>query len=182
MLENNGSEQLTRHWLDNVVVGLNLCPFAAPHLKSNTIALKVCDSLKTEEILSAILVQLDELQSTDEKEIATSLLIFSRSLKSFSEYWNVAGIANELLEEAGLEGIIQIATFHPDYCFDGNKDTDIENYTNRSPFPMLHFIREANISRVLENYPNPEQIPENNIKRLRQLGITELSKLLNKSN
>jgi hypothetical protein len=170
--------QQTRHWLEAIVVGLNLCPFAAPVLKQGTLHIEACDAVDEETIFQAILQQLDYIQQNDEQVVATSLLVFSEALQDFDDYLDVLGVANELLSQSQLEGVIQIASFHPQYCFDAVAPDDISNYTNRSPYPMLHFIREAQMSRVLENYPNPEAIPENNMARLRDMGLQQLQALL----
>ncbi len=169
----------TYHWLETVVVGLNLCPFAAPVLKDKGLSVEVCDEQILDSILAAVLKQLDTLQQSDESVLSTSLLVFSQALQDFDEFWALVEVADNLLQQVGLDGVIQIASFHPSYCFEGVDDDDISHYTNRSPYPMLHFIREAQLTRALAHYPNPEQIPENNIDRLRQLGKTELLKLLN---
>jgi hypothetical protein len=171
----------TQHWLDTMVVGLNLCPFAAPVV--NTQALKIINSPATElkQIITEVLTQLDLIQQADESEISTSLLIFSAALNDFDDYWSAVDLAEELLHEAGLAEIIQIASFHPDYCFDGVEPDDVSNYTNRSPYPMMHFIREAQLTRALQNYPDPENIPARNIERLKQLGIAEILKRLDMS-
>jgi len=171
-------EAATRHWLEQIVLGLNLCPFAGPALKADTVHFSCCDSAAMEDIAAAILIELDRLQGSQESDIATTLLIFSAGLADFTEFWDAAGMATELLAEAGLEDVIQIATFHPDYCFEGSGPDDVENYSNRSPYPMLHFIREAQLTRLLQDYPSPEQIPENNIRRLRQLGLAGMRQLL----
>ena len=168
----------TYHWLNAIVVGLNLCPFAAPVLKAETLHIEVCHGLETEQLLRAVLEQLDKLQGCEESEIATSLLVFSHAVKDFDHYWGLVELAEELLAEAGLEGVIQIASFHPDYCFEGVAADDASNYSNRSPYPMLHFIREAQLTRVLAQYPNPEQIPDNNIQKLRELGTEHLIRLI----
>jgi hypothetical protein len=118
------------------------------------------------------------LQQSDEQALATTVLVFATALVDFDDYLIFAEQANEWLTEAGLEGVIQIATFHPDYCFEGVEPDDISNASNRSPYPMLHFIREEQISRALANYPNPERIPDNNIARLRELGAEGLRALL----
>ncbi len=168
----------TQHWLDTMVVGLNLCPFAAPVV--NTDALKMVNSSATdvEAIITEVLMQLDLIQQADETEISTSLLIFSAALENFDDYWGAVELAEELLHEAGLAEMIQIASFHPDYCFEGVEQDDVSNYTNRSPYPMMHFIREAQLSRALQNYPDPENIPTRNIERLQQLGKEEILKRL----
>ena len=168
----------TRFWLYKIVVGLDLCPFASAVINDQRMRLEVTDSSTLEATLAAVLGELDLLQQLDESSIATSLLVFSHGFDDFDDFWSLVDIANELLQQVGLEGVIQIASFHPDYCFDGVPEDDVSHYTNRSPFPMLHFIREAQLSRVLENYPNPGEIPENNIRRLQELGKDEVLKLL----
>jgi uncharacterized protein len=177
MLKKDPAEQ-TLQWLQAVVVGLNLCPFAAPVITAKQLHIDVCDQQQLELLAAAILKQLDLLQQSAESDIATSLLVFSRGLKDFNAYLDLLDTANDLLSQAGLEGVIQIASFHPDYCFHGVEEDDVSNYSNRSPYPMLHFIREAQLSRVLDYYPNPEQIPEDNIRRLRALGKEQLIALL----
>lgn len=171
-------EQETRHWLESIVVGLNLCPFAAPVLKQNTLHIEICDKTSEMDIYRTVLEQMDFLQTSDEDMAATSLLVFSHALENFDDYLEVVDIANDLLGQIGLEGHIQIASFHPQYCFAEVPEDDISHYTNRSPYPMLHFIREAQMARALKNYPNPETIPDNNIECLRQLGIEALQELL----
>lgn len=171
-------EQATRLWVDRVVVGLNLCPFAAPVIKNDGLYVEACYAQEPEALLRAVLEQLDKLQRSDESDIATSLLVFADALEDFDQYWAFVEVASELLQAAGLEGVIQIASFHPNYCFEGVAEDDVSHYSNRSPWPMLHFIREAQLSRALAGYPNPEQIPDNNIRRLRALGKSELLNLL----
>jgi hypothetical protein len=174
----DSAETLTRRWLQDMVVGLNLCPFAAPVLRDNSLRIASSDAQSDEALLTAVLAELDQLQSSDESAISTTLLVFTHALQTFDDYLDIADAANDLLAEVGLDGIIQIATFHPDYCFAGEAADDPANYSNRSPYPMLHFIREAQMSRVLANYPNPEAIPDNNIRRLRELGREQLLALI----
>ena len=178
MIETSLAAQQTRQWLETIVVGLNLCPFAGPVLKADGVHIDVCPAEQDRAIIAAVLEQLDQLQQTDESTIATSLLVFSNGLKDFDQYWSLVEVANELLQQVGLEGVIQIASFHPDYCFEGVPEEDVSHYTNRSPYPMLHFIREAQLSRALGNYPQPELIPDNNIRKLQALGKPALLKLL----
>jgi hypothetical protein len=170
--------QITRNWLDSVVVGLNLCPFAGPVISNNGLYCEVSTAITEDQQLAAVLKQLDSLQQTDASEIETSLLIFTEGLRSFDEFWELVGIAEDLLEQVGLAGIIQIASFHPDYVFDGVAEDDVSHYTNRSPYPMLHFIREAQMSRALQDYPDPQGIPERNIQCLQQLGKKQLLQTL----
>lgn len=170
---------LTSRWLKEVVIGLNLCPFASRVLQDNTLRLAVSDAVDDEAIASAVLMELDYLHSNDDRDVATSLLIFPLGLKGFDHYLATLDHAQDLLERAGLEGIIQIASFHPDYCFAGVSPNDLANYTNRSPLPMFHFIREAQLERALAHYPYPEKIPENNIKALHAMGRESVLRLYN---
>lgn len=170
--------QETRNWLETVVVGLNLCPFAAPVVRGQGLTIELCEQRDHEAMLAAVLQQLDILQQTEQNDIATSLLVFSQALDQFEEFWAFVELANELLQQAGLEGLIQIASFHPQYCFEGEPEGDVSHFTNRSPYPTLHFIRESDMSRALAQHPSPEQIPANNIRRLRQLGKPALLRLL----
>ncbi|MEP1552769.1 DUF1415 domain-containing protein, partial [Paraglaciecola sp.] len=96
----------------------------------------------------------------------------------FDKYLDLVDGANEFIERGGYGGLYQIATFHPDYCFDGEKSNDAANYTNRSPYPILHLLREASLEQVLKNYPNPENIPDNNITKARELGVNYFKKQL----
>jgi hypothetical protein len=174
MIESTDPIQATQHWLREMVVGLNLCPFAAPLLDTDSLLIERCDEPQLEQQLAAILLQLDKIQLAEESAIATSLLVFSQGLNAFDEFWGLVELADELLQQVGLEGEIQIASFHPAYCFEGVAEDDASNYSNRSPYPTLHFIREAQLTKALANYPNPEKIPENNIRRLQQLGVEAL--------
>ncbi len=162
--------QQTRRWIEQFVVGLALCPFAEPVLRANTLRIAVSDARTEADLAAATLTELDLLQSAPESELVTSVLVFSAALGDFDDYLDFLGLAEALLEEAGLEGVVQIASFHPNYCFAEVEPNDASHYSNRSPYPMLHFIREAALTRALENYPDPELIPERNIERLRKLG------------
>lgn len=168
----------SRRWIERFVVGLQLCPFAAPVLRDNQLRIAVCEATELPELASAVLDEFDILQRTPEKELATSVLVFSRALADFDDYLDFLAFAEELLAECGLEGTFQIASFHPDYRFEGAPADDIANFTNRSPYPMLHFLREDQVGRLLERYPDPDLIPERNIDRLRSLGPAALSALL----
>lgn len=169
-MDEQAAIEVTGRWLERVVIGLNLCPFARQVVDDGSVRLTVSDAVKDEAVVKAVLMELDALHNSCEEDVATGLLIFSHGLKDFDHYLSVLDQAQQLLEQVGLEGIFQIASFHPDYRFAGVDEGDLGNYTNRSPLPMLHFIREAQLDRVLENYPYPEAIPENNIKTLNALG------------
>ena len=146
-------------------------------LKGERLRIIATEADRDKSIFAAILQELDILQQADDTELHTSLLVFSHALQDFNDYLDVADIANDLVVEAGLEGVIQVATFHPDYGFEGVLPDDASNYSNRSPYPMLHFIREEQMERALANYPDPDQIPDNNIQRLQAMGVSEIRAL-----
>lgn len=170
-------EAHTRRWIEQFVVGLELCPFAEPVLREGTLRIAVCAETEEAALARAVLGELELLQRVPESEVGTGVLVFSRALADFDQYLDFLGLAEALLEECGLDGVLQIASFHPDYCFDGVPREDVSNTSNQSPYPMLHFIREAALTRALAHYPDPERIPERNIERLRALGAGALAEL-----
>ena len=160
----------TRRWIEQFVVAENLCPFAAPVLRANQLRIAVCAAEDEPALALALLDELDLLQRTPEAEIATGVLVFTEALADFETYLDFLALAEELVQECGLEGIVQLASFHPQYCFEGVAPDDVANFTNRSPLPMLHLLREDSISRALEVYANADAIPARNIEHLRELG------------
>ena len=164
-------------WLDDVVIGLNLCPFAAKPKRLNQVHLDVFTGTDETELDRAFLSALDELQSMEASERETTLLIIPNALVSFEDYMLYLQQAQWLLQRAGLEGTLQIASFHPHYQFDGTDPSDKENLTNRAPYPILHLIREASLEDVLAKYPDPESIPQNNIDRVESLTAKEVAVL-----
>jgi hypothetical protein len=161
---------LSRQWVETIVVGLNLCPFAAPVVRNDTLRYAVTDAESMEALASNFLQELNLIQEKDEKEIATTLVIMPRAVADFYDYLDLLAYFEDLLAKSGLAGVFQLASFHPAYLFAGVEPDDLSHWTNRSPFPMIHIIREGQMSRVLRHYDNPEEIPERNIKLLRELG------------
>ena len=160
----------TRVWLERAVIGLNLCPFAkAVHLK-NQIRYAVSAAQTPEELLADLLGELRLLQATDASEIETTLLVHPGVLADFFDYNDFLELADAAVAAEGLEGEIQLASFHPQYQFAGTGPEDIETYSNRSPYPMLHLLREASIARAVAVFPDAGQIFERNIETLRRLG------------
>lgn len=174
MPEGAAVERQTRAWLADFVVGLNLCPFARPVFESSALRVAVCDRRESPDLVRAFLMELDLLQSRPEEEIATTLLVFSGALASFDDYLDFLAQAQDLLEQAGLEGLLQLASFHPDYLFEGEDPATTGHYSNRSPWPTIHFIREDMLSRVLGEFPDPEAIPARNMQTLADIGVDEL--------
>ncbi|MDJ0806622.1 MAG: DUF1415 domain-containing protein [Gammaproteobacteria bacterium] len=170
--------KVTELWVRTVVVGLNLCPFAREPLLQGRIRYQVCMDSEPEEIYRALLLELDALLDAPEQAVETSLLIVPYGLRAFETYLGLLDSAEQAVTDVGLEGILQLASFHPDYCFAGVDRNDPANYTNRSPYPMFHLLREASLERVLANYPEPERIPLGNIEKLRKLGLAELQRRL----
>ena len=163
-------EQQIRAWLEQIVVGLNLCPFAAPVVSSEGLRIKICDATDIDTIMQSFLSELDLIQSTLESDIATTLLVIPNALKDFEEYLDVIDLAEELLSEVGLEGVIQLASFHPSYQFADEPAESASHFSNRSPYPLIHFLREEMVASALQNYANPEEIPTRNIKTLQAIG------------
>jgi len=163
-------EALTRRWLEDYVLALDLCPFAAPVLRSEALRIAVSDTAEPAAQLDCFLSELDYLQQRPESEVATTLLVLARGPADFSGFLELVDASQQLIVETGLEGIIQLAHFHPAYLFAGEPAGDLSHFTNRSPYPVLHLLREAMLSRVLASYPDPANIPRRNIDTLRKLG------------
>lgn len=167
---------ITEHvnqWLNDVVIGLNLCPFAAKPQRNQQIKIFVSQASREEALLQDILDQLLELDTKEAKELETTLVVVPNMLDDFMDYNFFIDWVEALIRQQDWEGIFQVATFHPHYCFAGTCPEDDENLTNRSPYPIFHLIREQSMERVLKHYPNPEAIPEINIQRVSQLSPAE---------
>jgi len=164
-----------KRWLETVVVGLNLCPFAKKEYVKERINFVVVEEISEEVILQCLMDEFNNLRKDNVWE--TSLLILSQALSDFSDYNQFLNLTDMLIEEAGLSGVFQIASFHPNYQFADTQFDDPANYTNRSPYPILHILREASLEQAIVNYPNTEQIPENNIKLLRSYSSEKIKEL-----
>ena len=168
--------QQTRKWLTSVVIDLNFCPFANRELEKGSIYYAVVRENDMESCLESLIFECQRLDQT--QDIATSLLIYPDQWQHFDDFLNFLAIAESLLEQQGYQGVYQFASFHPHYQFSETPEHDPANYTNRSPYPMLHLLREDRMAAALLKYPNPEQIPEHNIQRARVLGEEKLKILL----
>ena len=166
----------TKKWLSSVVIAHNLCPFAKREYDNKAIHYAVIEAVDSEGQLKQVMQQCAELDEQGTRE--TSLLIFPYALSDFEDYLNLLDFATVLLKDLGYEGVYQLASFHPYYQFDGTAADAPSNYTNRSPYPMLHILREASVEIALENYPNPETIPERNIQVTQALGLKVMQDLL----
>ncbi|MDR3099347.1 MAG: DUF1415 domain-containing protein [Paraburkholderia sp.] len=161
----------TRHWLTRAVIGLNLCPFAkSVHVKGQ-VRYAISEATGLEGVLADLETELRTLADADPEQLDTTLLILPHALADFLEYNDALHFADLLLAQLRLEGTLQIASFHPHYQFDGTGPDDIENYTNRAPYPILHLLREASIERAVDAFPDAADIYERNQETLRRLGL-----------
>ena len=172
-------EKHVRAWLETFVVGLNLCPFARLFVSgasplSKGLRIAVCSDTEPEALSHAFLQELDILQSSPEQEAATTVLVFPNALQSFGEYLDYLADVTDLLLRSGLQGLVQLASFHPEYEFEGEQPGGASHFSNRAPYPIIHFLREDMMARVLLDFPHPENIPRDNIETLEKLGAREL--------
>ncbi len=167
----------TRQWLERLVIGLDLCPFAAPSYQGGRIDYAVCAGHSLDEIYQAFALSLERLLRPPHS-FDTTLLIVTDALAAFEDYLDTLALLEEAIESAGLSGLVQIASFHPDYRFADASADDPANHSNRSPYPMFHLIREDLLEQALANYPDPEGVPERNIARLRALGVSGIRALI----
>lgn len=167
--------QTTKKWVNSFVIEYNLCPFAKRVMDNDSVKFQVIHANTFDTALEAFMSAIFELDKN--QQIETALLVFPSILSDFYTYLDFAELAETLLFEQGYEGIYQCATFHPDYCFADVNTEDVSNYTNRSPYPMLHLLRETSLDAAISYYGNTEQIPENNIKTLRDLGLKKIKKV-----
>lgn len=164
-------------WLDQVVIGLNLCPFAARPRRLGQLRVVVSNAQDDEELIDKLVSEVELLLSEPADSTETSLLVVPDMLEDFGTYNRFIDVAEMLIRQYGWEGKVQVASFHPDYCFEGTAPEDDENLTNRSPYPILHLIREKSIEEALSRFPNPERIPERNVGRVCSLGTLEKRRL-----
>ncbi len=160
----------TRAWVEQAVIGLNLCPFAKAVQAKNLIRYVCSDARDEAALVQALRGELQRLAGTPAEQLETTLLVHPQVLGGFLDYNDFLDEADALLVEMGLEGTLQIASFHPQYQFAGTHADDIDNATNRSPHPTLHLLREASIERAVAAFPEPEAIYETNLLTLRALG------------
>lgn len=161
---------LTVRWLERAVIGLNLCPFAkSVHVKGQ-IHYRLSHATQKQELLQVLQEELQALQATDPAVRDTTLLILADCFPDFLDFNDFLQDADDVLYTLGLDGTLQIASFHPRFQFAGTTEDDITNFTNRAPFPVLHLIREASIARAVEAFPDAEMIYEKNMRTLEDLG------------
>ena len=153
-----------------MVVGLNLCPFSSSVIDQDQVYYAMCDATADEQLKQFYVNELQRLLGADENDVATTLLMFTQGLEGFDDYLALLDWFQQLLEQAELTEHVQLASFHPQYQFEGVAADDLSHFTNRSPYPMIHFLREEMVTAALENVDMPQQIPQRNIALLEGMG------------
>ncbi len=168
--------QHTKNWIQNVVIGCNFCPFASKVFLGAKLKYVVVPEATSETALEALIQEFKHLDT--HKETETTLLIFPGSYKKFFDFLDLIEEAEDLLEDEDYEGEYQVAHFHPEYIFGGVEADDASNYTNRSPYPMLHILREDSVTKVVQAFPQAKLVPKQNIKFARDKGPAYFQQLL----
>ena len=168
----------TRCWVEQVVVRHNLCPFAHKPARNKTIRYVVSQAAETDQLVEDLLNELILLRDADHAQIETTILAVPKCLNKFDDYNQFLDLVDVLIVQFNLQGIIQVASFHPDYQFADLAKDDVRNYTNRSPWPMFHLILEQSIEQARLSYPDVEAIPDNNMRLLQKLGLDEVRRQL----
>lgn len=173
-----GAIAATKTWINEVVVGLQFCPFAAPVIKQDGLHVVFSEANDRLNILTDLMLlvkQMDEIG-----DIQTALLVFELTEGDFEAYLDMVEEAEYILSGSGYDGVYQLATFHPQYCFEGTNVDEASNFTNRSPYPMLHLLREDDLEKAISHYPNTDEIPERNVKVAEEKGKDYFERILNK--
>ncbi|WP_370249833.1 DUF1415 domain-containing protein [Thalassolituus sp.] len=160
--------ELTEEWVRRLVVGEGLCPFASPVM--DALRIHVCGATDDNTVTAEFMTLLQQVAEASPSDLPTALFVVPNTYSDFDEYWNWTLICDDLLVQMGYEGLLQLATFHPRYEFEGEDESDMSHFTNRSPFPMLHIIREQDIEDALKQVRNPDRIPERNRQHMRRIG------------
>ncbi len=161
----------TRLWLERIVIGLNLCPFAKAVYVKDQVRFVLSDATTPEALVEQLAEELVLLRDTPAEQIDTTLIVHPQVLTDFLDYNDFLDNADAAIEALDLQGILQVASFHPDYQFEGVAADDASNYTNRAPFPTLHLLREDSVARAVDVYPDPDVIVERNIQTLDRIGV-----------
>lgn len=165
----------TMKWVKDFIVTLNVCPFAKREVEKESVRCVVVRSKKIDVALEELMSEIQWLDEHSETE--TTLLVFPTLFKDFHRYLDFVETAENLMFNQGCEGVYQLATFHPDYCFSGAEPDDVSNYTNRSPYPMLHILREESLDKAIEFYGDTTDIPNQNIIKMETLGKHKLDSI-----
>ena len=171
----------TRAWLETMVIGLNLCPFAKTVYVKNQVRFVVSRAGNRDALLEELERELQFLAQADPAQTDTTLLIHPNVLTDFLDYNDFLDVCDSVVDELELDGVLQVASFHPQYQFAETETDDVSNFTNRSPYPTLHLLREESVTRAVETFPDVAGIYERNITTLRKLGIEAVRRLMVKT-
>ncbi len=167
-----------RRWVEQLVIGEGLCPFAAQPLAAGTVRFVCSRARNTDDAYRDLLAEVERLLAVGAGQVETTLLVVPLALADFDDYLEVLAAGEDALQELGLDTELQIASFHPDYLFEGESPDDASHYTNRSPYPVFHLLRQASLNRALAGWPgDPAEIPRRNRERMRELGVETLRRL-----
>ncbi len=178
MSEQDEAIEATRRWIERAVIGLGLCPFARKPFEQDTVRIALSDARDTDALLQALSDELTHLANSAPATCETTLLVHPHVLQDFLDFNDFLDLADACVKAMGLTGEIQVASFHPQYQFADSDADDIANATNRSPYPTLHLLREASVSRAVDTLADPDAIYQRNIAQLRALGWDGLRKAL----
>ena len=172
----------TQRWLQQAVIGLNLCPFAKAVVAKQQVRFVLSDATTPEQLLQTLGEELALLRDTPAEQVDTTLIVHPQVLTDFLDYNDFLELADGLVESLELEGILQVASFHPHYQFAGSEPDDIANYTNRAPYPTLHLLREDSVARAVDAFPDSDAIVDRNIETLTRLGHEGWRRIVNAGN
>ena len=167
-----------RRWLERAVIGLNLCPFAKAVYVKQQVRIVISDASTERALLEQLGEEMARLRDTPAEATDTTLLVHPQVLGDFLDYNDFLDDADALVEAMELDGVLQVASFHPDYRFAGTEPDDAENLTNRAPYPILHLLREDSVDRAVAAYPDPDGIIQRNVATMRDLGAEGFRNLL----
>lgn len=166
-------EVAVRGWLETIVIGLNLCPFAGHPFRNGRIRIVVSEAATDIDLLTELQLELTRLNETPARDLETTLIAIPKMLADFADYNDFLDQVDALLDQYEWTGEFQVASFHPDYQFDGTLPTDAENFTNRSPMPLLHILREDSVEAAIDAHPDPDGIPAENIRKMKAMTLAE---------
>ncbi len=162
-------QKITKDWIHDFVIRHNLCPFAKKPFVQNTIRYALYEGTDWEALALLFQKEATFLKNSANSSTETTIIIIPNALNGFNDYLDFLAFANRLIFALRLEGELQIASFHPDYQFDGTEKMDVTNHTNRSPFPLLHLLKEESVTQALAHYDEPESIPERNMETMKRV-------------
>jgi len=168
----------TKNWIEKMVIAHKLCPFAQLPFEKNKISYRVSKELNTENQIMDFWKELIFLENSGSEKLSNSLVVYSDPEMNFDKYLDLYFLAEQLLISENKDGDFQLASFHPEYQFDGTEKNDVTNFTNRSPFPMIHILRINEVEMAIENHPNIDEVPENNERKMNELGMEKIKRIL----